>query len=56
MPGSGMVKVRDGRAYMRPCVGEVRSMGSDMKEAVTALDVGKVKERKSELVDSRSVV
>lgn len=41
---------------MRPCVSEVRSMDSDMKEAVTALDVRKIKERKSELVDSWSVV
>jgi hypothetical protein len=35
-----MVNVRDGRAYMRPCVGEVRSMGSDMeKRIVTELVV-----------------
>jgi len=26
--------VRDGRAYMWPCVGEVRSMGSDMKKRI----------------------
>jgi len=56
MPGSRMVNVCNGCAYMRPCVSEVRSMDSDMKEAVTALDVRKIKERKSELVDSWSVV
>ena len=51
-----MVNVHDGHAYMRPCVSEVRSMGLDMKEAVTAPEVRKIKERKSELVDSQSIV
>lgn len=37
-----MVKVRDGRAYMRPLVGEVRSIGSDIK--ILALNVVKKNE------------